>query len=222
MSRSKHPKMVQEEEGGGEGAPIWIISFADMISLLMAFFVMLSTFSAFDKDEKLKYRAVANSTLLSFGGAFQHAPKDSLSWKPPANEAIKEGPERPSPGQNLQVGVVRKTAPDNYLEHKVFLISTSSMFYFMGNALTIEGRFWLDTMVKYLGRVQGKVLISERGPGSEKKSKLKRSIVAAEYLIEKGVPADRLCVSSCGTMPQSYFQQKKMLEFCILEQNICP
>jgi outer membrane protein OmpA-like peptidoglycan-associated protein len=34
-------KPVQEEKG--ERAPIWIISFADMISLLMAFFVMLLT-----------------------------------------------------------------------------------------------------------------------------------------------------------------------------------
>lgn len=34
-------KPVQEEKG--ERAPLWIISFADMISLLMAFFVMLLT-----------------------------------------------------------------------------------------------------------------------------------------------------------------------------------
>jgi outer membrane protein OmpA-like peptidoglycan-associated protein len=34
-------KPVQEEKG--ERAPLWIISFADMISLLMAFFVMLMT-----------------------------------------------------------------------------------------------------------------------------------------------------------------------------------
>jgi hypothetical protein len=38
-------KQKPPEEESGEGAPLWIISFADMISLLMAFFVMLLTMS---------------------------------------------------------------------------------------------------------------------------------------------------------------------------------
>ncbi|MBN1506851.1 MAG: OmpA family protein [Sedimentisphaerales bacterium] len=42
MKKDK-PALPQEEKG--ESAPLWIISFADMISLLMAFFVMLLTMS---------------------------------------------------------------------------------------------------------------------------------------------------------------------------------
>ena len=45
-------KQVQEESGG-EKAPLWIISFADMISLLMAFFVMLQTMACERSNELL-------------------------------------------------------------------------------------------------------------------------------------------------------------------------
>ena len=39
----KSEKQTPVVEEKGEKAPLWIISFADMISLLMAFFVMLLT-----------------------------------------------------------------------------------------------------------------------------------------------------------------------------------
>ena len=47
-------KQAAAEEGGGEKAPLWIISFADMVSLLMAFFVMLQTM-AHMKSGKVGY-----------------------------------------------------------------------------------------------------------------------------------------------------------------------
>jgi hypothetical protein len=42
----KKPKPAPVQEEKGESAPLWIISFADMISLLMAFFVMLLTMAS--------------------------------------------------------------------------------------------------------------------------------------------------------------------------------
>jgi chemotaxis protein MotB len=45
--------MVQAEEEQPAGAPEWIVTFSDMISLLVTFFVMLMSFSTMNKREEM-------------------------------------------------------------------------------------------------------------------------------------------------------------------------
>ena len=49
-----------EEEGGGG----WIMTFADLISLLMCFFVLLLSFAEMDLN---KFKAISGSLKLAFG-----------------------------------------------------------------------------------------------------------------------------------------------------------
>jgi outer membrane protein OmpA-like peptidoglycan-associated protein len=62
-----HKKAAPPQEEKGESAPLWIISFADMISLLMAFFVMLLTMAT-AKSGKLcnEGEGVFERTLYGF------------------------------------------------------------------------------------------------------------------------------------------------------------
>jgi hypothetical protein len=61
----KNKQAVAEEQG--EKAPLWIISFADMISLLMAFFVMLLTMAS-TKSGKLanEGEGIFEATIFGF------------------------------------------------------------------------------------------------------------------------------------------------------------
>ena len=53
---------VIEEEA--EGAPAWVVTFGDLMSLLLCFFVLLLSFSEMDRN---KYRVVSGSVKNAFG-----------------------------------------------------------------------------------------------------------------------------------------------------------
>ncbi|MEH6727387.1 MAG: flagellar motor protein MotB, partial [Hyphomicrobiales bacterium] len=50
--------------GGGGGAPDWLVTFADLMSLLVCFFVLIISFSIQDKE---KLQVVAGSMREAFG-----------------------------------------------------------------------------------------------------------------------------------------------------------
>ena len=52
------------EESGDEGAPAWVMTFADLMSLLMCFFVLLLAFSEMDAQ---KFKQLSGSMKQAFG-----------------------------------------------------------------------------------------------------------------------------------------------------------
>lgn len=63
MSRSRRKKKAAEEEGGGQER--WLVTYADLITLLMVFFVLMYSMSQVDIA---KYSALANSLSLVLTG----------------------------------------------------------------------------------------------------------------------------------------------------------
>jgi chemotaxis protein MotB len=60
MSEEVQP-IAEEEE---EGAPAWVVTFGDLMSLLLCFFVLMLSFSEMDRN---KYRVVSGSLANAFG-----------------------------------------------------------------------------------------------------------------------------------------------------------
>jgi len=56
---------MEEEEDGGGDIPEWVVTFGDMMSLLLTFFIMLVSLSEMKEDEK--YQAMLQSMQQRFG-----------------------------------------------------------------------------------------------------------------------------------------------------------
>ena len=55
---------MEEEEKCEPGAPGWVVTFGDMMSLLLTFFILLLSFA---KLEKTRFKVFATSMKAAFG-----------------------------------------------------------------------------------------------------------------------------------------------------------
>jgi len=77
--------MAVEEDGEGGGIPEWVVTFGDMMSLLLTFFIMLVSLSEIKKDEQ--FQALAEAMRKQFGHNLSMVnPVPGRS--PPRNSAI--------------------------------------------------------------------------------------------------------------------------------------
>src|SRR6185369_8149880 len=74
-------KKAKAPEPAGESAPMWIVSFADLVTLLMSFFVVLYALEA--AGDKSKKDEVMAAIKVAFGpepAIDSEAPADVLYW----------------------------------------------------------------------------------------------------------------------------------------------
>ena len=89
-------EIEEEEESGGAG---WMATFADLMSLLMCFFVLLLSFSEMDV---LKYRQIAGSMRAAFGVQNEVKVKDIPKGTSVIAQEFSAGRPDPTPLNRVQ------------------------------------------------------------------------------------------------------------------------
>jgi len=212
-------KPKPQEEDSGEGAPLWMVSFADMASLLMAFFVMLTTFSGFGPKESIKLRQVIKATLSPnlYGGRFKEQPLGRMGHQMVASGQGIKGSEKPTLEDPSGPGALLESKPKDFRSQKVFVVESSKAFLGSGTAFSADGREFLDPMALLLTKTQGKIAVTEAGPGNSPNMGINRSIAVIEYLCSKGVSKNRCSIGIRPTIPETNYKATRILEVTILD-----
>lgn len=106
--------MLEEpEESGGEGAPAWMVTFADLMSLLLTFFVLLLSFA---NMEVIKFQTAMGSIQNALGLRSEF----ELSDVPAGQELLPEMSQREGEGEAEEkiVSELEKILEDAGLEDR--------------------------------------------------------------------------------------------------------
>ena len=210
----------------GEGAPLWMLTFGDMMSLLLTFFIMLVAMSEIRDDEK--FRKVLQSLKEAFG--YQGGIGSVTTSEPPENSLIARLDEITLQNFKLHVGNAtdegvegRDNTVKRIREGIEFTIGGQIGFDVGSASLREEAKAALREISEYIRGENNKIEIrghTTRGEVGPKQSfadehalAFARVSAVADYLMQLGVREDRLRRVTCGSneplVLQAYDEQTK-------------
>lgn len=235
MARSK--KEAPPEAAAG--APLWMVTFSDCMNLLLTFFVLLVTFSAFGEEQQERILNFGAAIRTVFGTPVEVGGSRDQSAVLPEPQVV--GRERPEHGSDTPT---RSTSPiangalneelqaTDYHNHKVFLVPSSKIFLGRGRALSSDGRYLLAVMAAFLKETRGDVVLSENGPegpGGNVETGLSRAMVVLDYLLSlQDLDRQRFSIAAESIAPPqgvggsavTYHRDERMLEIVLLEGSV--
>jgi chemotaxis protein MotB len=205
---------MSPEEEAPEGAPEWMVTYGDLVTLLLCFFVLLFSMSKVEKD---KYEAIAASLKTAIGkdsvpeagtkAGLMMMQSDSLSKQNAVDElggmVQKEIKKIDSEVKEFifanKLGGQVKTKTDE----KGFIITISDVILFQPGKAVIEGGAYdlLDKIKDILSRFEYSVRIEGHTDNSPIKNaqypsnwelSSARACEVVRFFIDKGIPPDRL------------------------------
>lgn len=195
-----------EDPPGDEGLPPWMATFADMVTLLLCFFVLLLSFA---EQSEEKYRDALGSLKGAFGVKEVRAVAQDMALFS-TSSSTKELASKISHDERLLLGVImriKSLMEDEDEEFKegigvaadrdgvVFSASSASMFKDGSAEMTSNADRILDNVIKVLKDYKLKVVV--RGHTDDRSISTKkypsnwelsaaRAAVALDYILDKG------------------------------------
>lgn len=177
-------KKKAPESSGDAGAPEWMVTFSDCMTLLLTFFVLLLSFSSFDDAIFRNFKVIFAEGLVSIekttGGKDAVISMDLVL----KIEDLDQGSEKPTLEKGEQNNL-KEEQNLNYRKYKVFLKPSSDIFWGNGKIISTEGENVLSDMAALLQEMPNRIAVSENGSRGDQGLGLQRAWAVIDYLTTK-------------------------------------
>lgn len=198
-------KQVESDEA--PGAPEWMVTFSDCMTLLLTFFVLLLSFSSFDNRIFRRLKVIYSTGLTSITPSMR-SDRDALMYIPPIRHVsdLDKGSEKPTLATGDEDGLIDESGPFNLNKSIVFMLPSNKLFWGKGIAISADGRHIMDNMVLFLSEMPHRIVISENGLSKEPAGEslgLQRAWAVMNYLtVKQNLDKKRFSISSVSTLSQ--------------------
>ena len=210
-----------QEEKGVVGAPEWMVTFSDCMTLLLTFFVLLLSFTAFGENTLPNLGNAMSESMSSSIGKDNNAEQTSVAAQQQLKEVerVNKGAEtKPSVEDDISK-IMKKKRPIDFKSLKVFAIPSEKLFWGDGVAISRTGQNLLNSLSILFKTVPSRVVISENGPNTNQQMALNRSLRVVEYMTSRGLKNDDFSITT-SPMMRSGSRNQRMLEITLLDPEI--
>ncbi len=213
-------KKQVEDEGPG-GAPIWMVTFSDCMTLLLTFFVLLLSFCSF-KPKTLGNLATSFAKAMPSVGLSFTFEDDSVFQRQQVEklEKIHKGTETPNTVQKKSSNYMREKKPLDFRDLKIFTVPSEKVFLGKGSVLSVEGRDVCNTLAVLIRSYNSRVVISENGPESDVDKSLERAYAVMKFMTASAsLNKHDFNITASGSM-RSGHENTRYLEITLLEKHV--
>jgi chemotaxis protein MotB len=229
------PKGRQKPLDDDPGAPEWMVTFSDCMTLLLTFFVLLLSFSTFDNKAFPRMESAFNKGFSSIGLRLKHtrdafAPTFQIQY----NRNPDEGSEKPTVDGQYESNPSMSLDFMDFQDQKVFLVPSDDVFLGRGTRTSGHCRQMLTDVAALLKAVPNRVIVSEHaleaGEDISNEIGLSRAWTIAQFLMDRqGIARTRLSITSAATvdadtlrhggLSATNLRTQRVVEIVILERS---
>jgi len=212
-----------KSEDGGVGAPEWMLTYSDCMTLLLTFFVLLISFSSFDEKVYRRLESAFNEGLSSIA---VRPVRDNLALESRPQivheQELVEGSEQPTVKGKYESNPSQSLDFLDFQNQKVFLLRSDRVFWGRGTRLSRHGAQLLTDIAVLLEATGDRIVVSEHGlengdPDAQRRREdprdlgLRRAWYVMEFLtVRQGLDKTRFSLSSEGTVATESLLQSSL------------